>query len=147
RVLYRGSDLLEASEEELRRLRGGEFAYVFQDPLSSLHPLFTVGDQVAEAIRAHQPLSYREAWKRTVDLLEMVRIPNAFERANSYPHELSGGMRQRVAIAMALANEAKILVADEPTTALDVTVQAQILKLMGALQEDKGAALLFITHD
>ncbi|MCT7376575.1 dipeptide/oligopeptide/nickel ABC transporter permease/ATP-binding protein [Chelativorans salis] len=147
RVLYQGRDLLEASEADLRKLRGGAFAYVFQDPLSTLHPLFTVGDQVTEAIRAHQPLSYREAWKRAVALLEMVRIPNAAERAGSYPHELSGGMRQRVSIAMALANDAEILIADEPTTALDVTVQAQILKLMDALQDDKGAALLFITHD
>ena len=147
RVLHRGHDLLEASEAELRRLRGGAFAYVFQDPLSTLHPLFTVGDQVAEAIRAHQPLSYRESWKRAVALLEMVRIPNAAERANAFPHELSGGMRQRVSIAMALANDAEILVADEPTTALDVTVQAQILKLMDALQDEKGSALLFITHD
>ncbi len=147
RVLYKGRDLLESSEAELRRLRGGAFAYVFQDPLSTLHPLFTVGDQVTEAIRAHQPLGYREAWKKAVELLETVRIPNAAERANSYPHELSGGMRQRVSIAMALANDAEILVADEPTTALDVTVQAQILKLMDALQDDKGAALLFITHD
>ncbi|MDZ5699268.1 dipeptide/oligopeptide/nickel ABC transporter permease/ATP-binding protein [Chelativorans sp. M5D2P16] len=147
RVLYRGRDLLEASEAELTRLRGGAFAYVFQDPLSTLHPLFTVGDQVTEAIRAHQPLSYREAWKKAVALLETVRIPNAAERANGYPHELSGGMRQRVSIAMALANDAEILVADEPTTALDVTVQAQILKLMDALQDEKGSALLFITHD
>ncbi|WP_205602460.1 dipeptide/oligopeptide/nickel ABC transporter permease/ATP-binding protein [Chelativorans alearense] len=147
RVLYQGRDLLEASEADLRKLRGGAFAYVFQDPLSTLHPLFTVGDQVTEAIRAHQPLSYREAWKRAVALLKMVRIPNAAERAGSYPHELSGGMRQRVSIAMALANDAEILIADEPTTALDVTVQAQILKLMDALQDDKGAALLFITHD
>ncbi|MCT8997858.1 dipeptide/oligopeptide/nickel ABC transporter permease/ATP-binding protein [Chelativorans intermedius] len=147
RVLYRGRDLLEASQAELRTLRGGAFAYVFQDPLSTLHPLFTVGDQVAEAIRAHQPLAFRAAWKRAVELLELVRIPNAAERANAYPHQLSGGMRQRVSIAMALANDAEILVADEPTTALDVTVQAQILKLMGALQEEKGSALLFITHD
>ncbi|WP_159586253.1 dipeptide/oligopeptide/nickel ABC transporter permease/ATP-binding protein [Chelativorans xinjiangense] len=147
RVLYQGRDLLEASEADLRKLRGGAFAYVFQDPLSTLHPLFTVGDQVTEAIRAHQPLSYRDAWKRAVALLKMVRIPNAAERAGSYPHELSGGMRQRVSIAMALANDAEILIADEPTTALDVTVQAQILKLMDALQDDKGSALLFITHD
>ncbi|WP_274423309.1 dipeptide/oligopeptide/nickel ABC transporter permease/ATP-binding protein [Chelativorans sp. YIM 93263] len=147
RVLYQNRDLLESSEADLRKMRGGAFAYIFQDPLSTLHPLFTVGDQVTEAIRAHQPLSYRDAWKRAVELLEMVRIPNAAERANAYPHELSGGMRQRIAIAMALANDAEILIADEPTTALDVTVQAQILKLMDALQDDKGAALLFITHD
>ncbi|WEX08213.1 dipeptide/oligopeptide/nickel ABC transporter permease/ATP-binding protein [Chelativorans sp. AA-79] len=147
RVVYQGRDLLEASEAELRGLRGGAFAYVFQDPLSTLHPLFTVGDQIAEAVRAHQPLSRKQAWERAVELLTLVRIPNAAERASAYPHELSGGMRQRVSIAMALANDAEILIADEPTTALDVTVQAQILKLLEALQEDKGAALLFITHD
>ncbi|UUP17338.1 dipeptide/oligopeptide/nickel ABC transporter permease/ATP-binding protein [Nitratireductor thuwali] len=147
RVIHEGKDLLEASEAELRRLRGGAFAYVFQDPLSTLHPLFSVGDQITEAIRAHQPLSYRKAWKKAVELLSLVRIPNAAERAHSYPHQLSGGMRQRISIAMALANDAEILIADEPTTALDVTVQAQILKLMAALQDEKGSALLFITHD
>ncbi|MGH6946765.1 MAG: dipeptide/oligopeptide/nickel ABC transporter permease/ATP-binding protein, partial [Kiloniellales bacterium] len=147
RVVYRDRDLLEASTEELRRLRGDSIGYIFQDPLATLHPLFTVGDQVTEAIRAHRPLSYRDAWKRAVALLELVRISNAAERAKSYPHQLSGGMRQRVGIAMALANDAEVLIADEPTTALDVTVQAQVLKLLDALRGEKQATLLFITHD
>lgn len=146
-VLYGEEDLLAAPVERLQQMRGGKVAYVFQDPLSTLHPLFTVGDQIAEGIRAHQPLSYQEAWDKAVDLLDRVRIPSAAERAKCYPHQLSGGMRQRVGIAMALANDAEILVADEPTTALDVTVQAQVLKLLRELQQDTGAALLFITHD
>lgn len=146
-VLYGKEDLLDAPVSRLQQLRGGKVAYVFQDPLSTLHPLFTVGDQIAEAIRAHQPVSYRQAWDRAVELLDQVRIPSAAERAKCYPHQLSGGMRQRVGIAMALANDAEILIADEPTTALDVTVQAQILKLLRELQQDTGAALLFITHD
>jgi len=146
-VAYHGRDLLESTDAELRRLRGGEISYIFQDPQSTLHPLFTVGDQIAEAVRAHQPLSYRAAWARAVELLSLVRIPNARERANAYPHELSGGMRQRVGIAMALANEAVVLIADEPTTALDVTVQAQVLKLLDALRSETRATLLFITHD
>jgi peptide/nickel transport system permease protein len=147
RVLLDNRDVLGLSDDALRRLRGGSVAYVFQDPLSTLHPLFTVGDQIVEAIRAHQPLSYRQAFERAVELLDLVRIPNAAARADAYPHELSGGMRQRVSIAMALANDARVLTADEPTTALDVTVQAQILELLRNLQHDKRAALLFITHD
>jgi len=147
RIEFGGRDLLAVGYEELRGIRGREIAYVFQDPLSTLHPLFEVGDQIAEAIQAHQPVTYRQAWERAVELLELVRIPNAAERAKAFPHELSGGMRQRVSIAMALANDAAVLVADEPTTALDVTVQAQVLKLMDALRKDKQAAVLFITHD
>jgi peptide/nickel transport system permease protein len=146
-VVFGGADLLSASHEELRRLRGGPISVIFQDPLATLHPLFTVGDQIVEAIRAHQPRSFREAWRQAVDLLALVRIPNPDERASAYPHELSGGMRQRVCIAMALANDAEILIADEPTTALDVTVQAQVLKLLDQLRADKQAAVLFITHD
>ena len=147
RVVRRGTDLLEISDAELRALRGGSIATVFQDPLSTLHPLFTVGDQIAEAVRAHQPVSYAEAWQRAVALLVSVHIPGAAERAGSYPHELSGGMRQRVSIAMALANDPDVLIADEPTTALDVTVQAQVLRLLDDLRRDKQAAVLFITHD
>ncbi len=147
RVMMGGRDLLEVSDTELRALRGGPMSMIFQDPLSTLHPLFTVGDQIAEAVKAHQPVSRAEAMRRAIALLELVRIPNPAERAKSFPHELSGGMRQRVCIAMALANDAEILIADEPTTALDVTVQAQVLKLLDQLRKEKRAAVLFITHD
>ena len=147
RVVAEGRDLLEISDRALRDLRGGAISMIFQDPLSTLHPLFTVGDQIAEAVRAHNPVPFAEAWKRAVELLDLVQIPNAKERAHSYPHELSGGMRQRVCIAMALANDSGILIADEPTTALDVTVQAQVLRLLDDLRREKGAAVLFITHD
>ena len=146
-IRLNGENLLAASDERIRQLRGGSVAHVFQDPLSTLHPLFTVGDQLVEAIRTHQPLSRRKARERAEELLRLVRIPNAGSRLNAYPHELSGGMRQRVVIAMALANDARLLIADEPTTALDVTVQAQILTLMNRLRHDKGASILFITHD
>lgn len=146
-VLYDGSDLLDADLEELRHLRGNRISYIFQDPLSTLHPLFTVGDQIAETIRSHYAIPFQQAWSRSVELLDMVRIPNAEGRANAYPHELSGGMRQRVGIAMALANDASIIIADEPTTALDVTVQAEVLKLLDQLRVEKQASLLFITHD
>ncbi|WP_108125281.1 dipeptide/oligopeptide/nickel ABC transporter permease/ATP-binding protein [Saccharospirillum mangrovi] len=142
-----GENILGVSDERLRSLRGGELAYIFQDPLSTLHPQFSIGDQLVEAMRAHQWLSYRSAWKRAVDLLEAVRIPNAAQRARLYPHQLSGGMRQRVSIAMALANEPKLIIADEPTTALDVTVQAQVLKLLNQLRRERNASLMFITHD
>ncbi len=147
RVLLDGEDLLRLSDERIRRLRGGRIAHVFQDPLSTLHPLFTVGEQLVEAIRVHQPLAYRAAHRRAVELLDLVRIPNAAGRVDAYPHELSGGMRQRVCIAMALANDAEVLIADEPTTALDVTVQAQILHLLDELRHQRSAAVLFITHD
>lgn len=146
-VNYRDTNLLGISDNDLRRYRGGELAYIFQDPLSTLHPLFTVGDQLVEAMRSHYAISYTDAWKKAVTLLEEVRIPNAANRAHSYPHQLSGGMRQRVSIAMALANEPKLIIADEPTTALDVTVQAQILALLNRLRDNKGASLMFITHD
>ncbi len=140
-------DLFAASDERVRQLRGAAVSHVFQDPLSTLHPLFTVGDQLAEAITAHQPLARRAALDKAEQLLALVRIPNPRERLNAYPHELSGGMRQRICIAMALANDAKVLIADEPTTALDVTVQAQVLSLMNALRSERNAAVLFITHD
>ncbi|MCH8533131.1 MAG: dipeptide/oligopeptide/nickel ABC transporter permease/ATP-binding protein [Saccharospirillum sp.] len=146
-VIYKNENLAGVSDERLRQLRGGELAYIFQDPLSTLHPLFTVGDQLVEAMRAHQRLSYRDAWQKAVQLLEQVRIPNAKERAKVYPHQLSGGMRQRVSIAMALANEPQLIIADEPTTALDVTVQAQILRLLNQLRREQNASLMFITHD
>ncbi|MGF1631768.1 MAG: dipeptide/oligopeptide/nickel ABC transporter permease/ATP-binding protein [Kiloniellaceae bacterium] len=146
-VLLQGRDLLGLDAASLRVIRGDRVAYIFQDPLTTLHPLFTIGDQIAEAIRSHRPLSYRAAWSAAVTLLDAVRIPNAAGRAGAYPHELSGGMRQRVSIAMALANDPMLLIADEPTTALDVTVQAQVLKLLDQLRSESGASLLFITHD
>ncbi len=147
RVIIDRRDQLSAPTEELRALRGGKVAYVFQDPLSALHPLFAVGDQIVEALRAHQPLSRHEAETKAIELLEKVQIPAAEARFSAYPHELSGGMRQRVCIAMALANDPDLIIADEPTTALDVTVQAQILKLLRQLSEEHGSAVLFITHD
>ncbi len=142
-----GEDLFAASDERIRHLRGKAVSHVFQDPLSTLHPLFTVGDQLRESIRVHQPLRHAEATRKAEELLALVRIPNPSERLKSYPHELSGGMRQRVCIAMALANDARVVIADEPTTALDVTVQAQILSLLNTLQREREAAILFITHD
>ncbi|MDJ1465834.1 dipeptide/oligopeptide/nickel ABC transporter permease/ATP-binding protein [Nitratireductor sp. GZWM139] len=142
-----GEDLFAVSDERIRALRGADVSHVFQDPLSTLHPLFTIGDQLTEAIMAHRPIRRSEADARAEELLRLVRITNPAERLKVYPHELSGGMRQRVCIAMALANDAKIIIADEPTTALDVTVQAQILSLMDTLRRESNAAILFITHD
>jgi len=143
RVLFQGDDTLGLGRRALRRLRGGPVAYVFQDPLTTLHP----GDQIVEALRSHRPLSRREAEETAIDLLEKVQIPGARRRFGAYPHELSGGMRQRVCIAMALANDPDLIIADEPTTALDVTVQAQVLELMRRLASEQGSAVLFITHD
>ncbi|MDW7745952.1 dipeptide/oligopeptide/nickel ABC transporter permease/ATP-binding protein [Halomonas sp.] len=147
RIALAGRDLLDMPHREIRRIRGKDVAYVFQDPLSTLHPLFRVGNQLVEAIQQHQPLNQSAARERAVSLLGQVRIPNPAQRAEQYPHQLSGGMRQRVGIAMALANDPRLIVADEPTTALDVTVQAQILSLIQSLREEKGSAVLFITHD
>ncbi|MCC5989243.1 MAG: dipeptide/oligopeptide/nickel ABC transporter permease/ATP-binding protein [Pararhodobacter sp.] len=142
-----GDDLIGAPYARLRALRGNRVAYIFQDPLSTLHPLYRIGEQLAEAIRVHHPVGRNEAKRRAVQLLVDVRIPNPAQRIRAYPHELSGGMRQRVGIAMALANDPDIIIADEPTTALDVTVQAQILKLLDDLRRSRGLAILFITHD
>jgi peptide/nickel transport system permease protein len=147
RVSIEGRDVFDLSESEICSFRGGKVSYVFQDPLTTLHPLFTIGDQVAEAVRAHQPVSKADAYAKAVDLLKTVRIPDPDKRASAYPHELSGGQRQRVGIAMALANDPDIIIADEPTTALDVTVQAEILRLLQVLRKERGLALLFITHD
>jgi peptide/nickel transport system ATP-binding protein len=147
RVLLGGRDLLTLGDEQMREIRGNEIAMIFQDPLSALHPYHRVGAQVGEAIRAHRDVSRRAARARTLELLETVGIPDAARRADSYPHELSGGMRQRAMIAMALANEPALLVADEPTTALDVTVQAQILDLLAHLKDELGMAVVIITHD
>ncbi|MBK1657023.1 dipeptide/oligopeptide/nickel ABC transporter permease/ATP-binding protein [Paracraurococcus ruber] len=144
---FQGRDLLRLEEAEHRRLRGSAIAMVFQDPMSSLNPVHRIGDQVAEAIRAHQPLSARAARARAVDLLRRTGIADPDRRARAFPHELSGGMRQRVMIAMAIANRPALLIADEPTTALDVTVQAQILDLLAGLQRETGMALVFITHN
>ncbi len=146
-VRFQGEDLIDAPYETLRQMRGDRVAYVFQDPLSTLHPLYRIGRQLAEAIRSHHKVTSAEARARAIQLLTDVRIPNAEARIDSFPHELSGGMRQRVGIAMALANDPDVIIADEPTTALDVTVQAQILSLLDDLRRDRGLAILFITHD
>jgi len=147
RVLLDGLDLLTLPPDELRYVRGKRIAMIFQDPLSSLHPLYKVGWQVVEAIQAHEDVSERFARRRALEAFREVGIPSAAERIDSYPHELSGGMRQRVMIAMALVLDPEILIADEPTTALDVTVQAQILDLIRDLQEAHGTAVVLITHD
>ncbi|MGD8593590.1 MAG: dipeptide/oligopeptide/nickel ABC transporter permease/ATP-binding protein [Gammaproteobacteria bacterium] len=147
RVEFGTQNLLTAPLEKLRSIRGGKIAYVFQDPLTTLNPLFPVGEQIAESIREHQGLPGKLALQRAVTLMEQVQIPNAKERAQAYPHELSGGMRQRIGIAMALANDPEVIIADEPTTALDVTVQAEILRLLDDLRREKNVAVVFITHD
>ena len=146
-VLLDGKDLLTASDDELRHLRGNDIAMIFQDPLSALHPFYKIGDQLVEAVRAHRDVSKAQALDRAVEMLGLVGIPDPKRRVSSYPHEFSGGMRQRVMIAMGLINDPKLLIADEPTTALDVTVQAQILELLERLQHDLGTAIVLITHD
>lgn len=146
-VHFAGEDIIGAPYEKLRSLRGRRVAYIFQDPLATLHPLYKVGDQLIEAIQSHETVSYTAARTRAVDLLKSVRIPNAESRIDSYPYEMSGGMRQRVGIAMALANDPDVIIADEPTTALDVTVQAQILSVLSDLRRERGLAIIFITHD
>jgi peptide/nickel transport system ATP-binding protein len=146
-VLFRGRDLMQLSANEMRSVRGREIAMIFQDPMTALTPVYTVGWQIAEQLRAHEKLSRRAARVRTVELLREVGIPNATRRIDDYPHQFSGGMRQRVMIAMALSCNPSLLIADEPTTALDVTIQAQILELMKTLQRDHGSSILLITHD
>jgi len=147
RITYEGSDLAQMSDEDLRAVRGGGISMIFQDPLTSLHPFYKVGRQLVEAIQVHQPLDHDQARARALELLGLVGIPDAHRRIDEYPHEFSGGMRQRVMIAMALSNEPAVLIADEPTTALDVTTQAQILALLERLQSELGMAVVLITHD
>jgi peptide/nickel transport system ATP-binding protein len=146
-MLFEGADLIQMTDHDLRKIRGNEIAMIFQDPLSSLHPFYKVGKQLMEAVQVHRDVSRSAARDRAIDLLELVGIPDPHRRVDQYPHEFSGGMRQRVMIAMALANEPKLLIADEPTTALDVTVQAQILALLQDLQKRLGMAIIIITHD
>ncbi|MEI7875193.1 MAG: ABC transporter ATP-binding protein [Alphaproteobacteria bacterium] len=146
-IRFEGKNLLELSEPEMERIRGNEISMIFQEPMTSLNPLFTIGRQVSEAIALHQGLSRKEAMGRAVEMLRRVYIPEPERRVHAYPHQMSGGMRQRVMIAMALSCNPKVLIADEPTTALDVTIQAQILDLMRDLQETYGTAIVLITHD
>ena len=147
RVVFEGRDLLQLSEPEMRKLRGDAVSMIFQEPMTSLNPVLTIGHQIAESLTLHRGLSRDDAMKRAVDMLRLVRIPESERRVTQYPHQLSGGMRQRVMIAMALACEPRLLIADEPTTALDVTIQAQILDLMRELKQRTGAAIVLITHD
>jgi oligopeptide transport system ATP-binding protein len=146
-ILFEGQNLLEVSEKRMQEIRGNDIAMIFQDPMTSLNPVFTVGNQIREAIRIHQNVSKSEAQEKTVQVLRDVGIANPERRAKEYPHQFSGGMRQRAMIAMALSCNPKVLIADEPTTALDVTIQAQILELMVGLQEKYGTAIVMITHD
>jgi oligopeptide/dipeptide ABC transporter ATP-binding protein len=146
-VRFKGRDLVKLSEKEMRGVRGDDVAMVFQEPMTSLNPVFRIGDQVSEAIRIHQKMSKKDARKRAGEMLELVAIPDPVKRLDDYPHQLSGGMRQRVMIAMALSCDPELLIADEPTTALDVTIQAQIMELLASLQKRLGLAILLITHD
>jgi peptide/nickel transport system ATP-binding protein/oligopeptide transport system ATP-binding protein len=146
-VRFAGEELLEADDERMRRIRGAGISMIFQDPMSALNPVYKVGDQIAEQILAHEDVRKSEALNRAIDLMSRVGIPRARERVNSYPHEFSGGMRQRVVIAMALSNSPRLIIADEPTTALDVTIQAQILRQLKELRDETGSAVIMVTHD
>jgi peptide/nickel transport system ATP-binding protein len=146
-ILYQGRDLVTLPAAQMRKVRGKEISMVFQEPMTSLNPVFTIGEQIAEAIRLHEGLGRRDAMDKTVEMLKIVHMPNPERRIKEYPHQLSGGMRQRVMIAMALSCNPKLLIADEPTTALDVTIQAQILELLNELKAKLGMAVMLITHD
>ena len=146
-IRYRGKNLLAVSQDEMQQIRGNEISMIFQDPMTSLNPVFPIGDQIAEVIRLHQNCSKQEAHQRTVEMLRRTGIPDPERRVHEYPHEISGGMRQRVMIAMALSCQPQLLIADEPTTALDVTIQAQILELMNDLKQESSMGVILITHD
>ena len=146
-IIFDGQDLLTLPEKEMRKLRGNRISMIFQEPMTSLNPVFTIGDQIAESLKLHKGLDKRAARDRAIELLELVGIPEAGKRVDEYPHQLSGGMRQRVMIAMALSGDPELLIADEPTTALDVTIQAQILQLLKDLQEKLHMSIIIITHD
>jgi len=147
KIIFDGKNILDMNEKELRKLRGSDISMIFQDPMTSLNPTMTVGKQIAESLIIHRGMNKAEAMKEAIKMLDLVNIPNADKRAHQYPHEFSGGMRQRAMIAIALACNPKILIADEPTTALDVTIQAQIMDLIGDLQKKLGTAVMLITHD
>jgi peptide/nickel transport system ATP-binding protein/oligopeptide transport system ATP-binding protein len=147
RIHFDGVNLLELSMNEIRRIRGNRISMIFQEPMTSLNPVFTIGDQISEMFVLHQKLGKRESWNRAIEMLRLVQIPSPERRVHEYPHQLSGGMRQRAMIAMALSCDPEILIADEPTTALDVTIQAQVIDLMIKLKEDFDAAIILITHD
>ncbi len=146
-ILFKGENLLQFSDDQMRELRGNDVAMIFQDPMTSLNPVYTVGEQIAEALRLHRKLNKKDAWNEAIEAMKEVSIPDPTRRAGDYPHQLSGGMRQRVMIAMALACNPELLIADEPTTALDVTIQAQILELLDELRQSRKLAVLLITHD
>ena len=147
-AIFKGRDLLRLRKDELRKIRGGDMAMIFQDPMTSLNPVLTIGDQLSEAIKTHNPgVDDDQAWRRSIELLALVGVPQPERRAGQYPHEFSGGMRQRAMIAMAISNSPSLLIADEPTTALDVTIQAQIVEVMKAAQQETHAATILITHD
>jgi peptide/nickel transport system ATP-binding protein/oligopeptide transport system ATP-binding protein len=146
-ITFNGTNLLTLSEAEMRKIRGRSISMIFQEPMTSLNPVFQIGDQISEVLRLHEGMSRKEAWDRSVEMLKLVGIPAPERRIMEYPHQLSGGMRQRAMIAMALACSPKLMIADEPTTALDVTIQAQILELMNRLQKEKGMSLILITHN
>jgi len=146
-ILFGGTNLLDLSEAAMRKIRGRSISMIFQEPMTSLNPVFQIGDQISEVLRLHEGMSRKGAWDRSVEMLKMVGIPSPERRVQEYPHQLSGGMRQRAMIAMALACSPKLMIADEPTTALDVTIQAQILELINRLQKDKGMSVILITHN